>query len=251
MVIGVLMGFDGDAPLVVFAGNPREAAVPARSLAALDYGDGRRGGGAAVRGRATRRGRWSSAASSSPPGAARAPEVLRDGERVRVTAEERIELRGRQGVADHGEGRPDHHPRHLRHQPRQRRQPHPRRLGAPELMPRAPVLPEIVRQHAEMAAFLWTVYDHHLLHPDENPDMDEERLARLVERLEAHLDGLRVAGAEGASIAEERYAEYPEAGELFVLRMLSVPETLRIFAGSTLVKVRATAAASRLLALQS
>jgi hypothetical protein len=84
----------------------------------------------------------------------------------------------------------------------------------------APVLPEIVRQHAEMAAFLWTVYDHHLLHPDENPDMDEVRLARLVERLEAHLDGLRVAGDEGRKIARERYEEFPEAGELFVVRML-------------------------------
>ncbi|MCT7374151.1 hypothetical protein [Chelativorans salis] len=87
-------------------------------------------------------------------------------------------------------------------------------------MPRAPVLPEIVRQHAEMAAFLWTVYDHHLLNPDENPEMDEERLARLVERLEAHLDGLRVAGEEGRRIAQERYEEFPEAGELFVVRML-------------------------------
>ncbi|WP_269932858.1 hypothetical protein [Aminobacter sp. HY435] len=90
------------------------------------------------------------------------------------------------------------------------------------------VLREIVRQHAEMAAFLWTVYDHHLLHPNENPDMDEERLARLVERLDAHIDGLRVAGEAGQKIAEEVYAEYPEAGELFVLRMLQTgaPRTI-------------------------
>ena len=95
-------------------------------------------------------------------------------------------------------------------------------------MRRAPILPEIVRQHAEMAAFLWTAYDHHLLHPDENPDMDEERLARLVERLEAHLDGCRIAGAEGRKIAAKRYADYPEAGELFVVRMLSTDMAPRI-----------------------
>ena len=93
----------------------------------------------------------------------------------------------------------------------------------------APVLREIVRQHAEMAAFLWTVYDYHLLHPDENPDMDEVRIARLVARLEAHLDGLRVAGEEGRKIAQERYDEFPEAGELFVLRMLSTSNPIPIF----------------------
>lgn len=94
-------------------------------------------------------------------------------------------------------------------------------------MPRL-ILREIVKQHAEMAAFLWTVYDYHLLHPDENPDMDEERLARLVERLNAHLDGIRVAGEGGREIAEEIHAEYPEAGELFVLRMLQdgAPKTI-------------------------
>jgi hypothetical protein len=93
---------------------------------------------------------------------------------------------------------------------------------------RAPVLEDIVRQHAEMAAFLWTVYDHHLLHPEENPDMDEERLDRLIERLEAHLDGLRVAGADGRRIAQERFDEYPEAGELFVVRMLAAEKPPRI-----------------------
>lgn len=93
---------------------------------------------------------------------------------------------------------------------------------------RAPILPEIVRQHAQQAAFLWTVYDHALLFPDENPDMDAERLARVVERLEANLDGLRVAGEDGKRIAAEVYAEYPDAGELFVVRMLSSKEVLRI-----------------------
>ncbi len=85
-----------------------------------------------------------------------------------------------------------------------------------------PVLKEIIRQHAEQAAFLWTMYDHAMLHPEaeDNDEMDEERIARVVEQLEAHLDGLRVAGAEGLAMAEEVYAEYPEAGELFVVRML-------------------------------
>jgi hypothetical protein len=93
---------------------------------------------------------------------------------------------------------------------------------------RAPVLEDIVRQHAEMAAFLWTVYDHHLLNAEENPDMDEERLDRLIDRLEAHLDGLRVAGVDGKRIAQERFEEYPEAGELFVVRMLAAEKPIPV-----------------------
>lgn len=104
-------------------------------------------------------------------------------------------------------------------------------------MAKAPVLENIVRQHAEMAAFLWTVYDYHLLHPDENSDMDEVRIARLVERLEAHLDGLRVAGEAGKRIAQERYKEFPEAGELFVTRMLSADKPIPV-TGLDLDKVR-------------
>ena len=95
-----------------------------------------------------------------------------------------------------------------------------------------------------MAAFLWTIYDYHLLNPGKNKDMDKERLARLVERLEAHLDGLRVAGDVGREIAQERYAEYPEQGELFVVRMLSVAERPRI-ADLELEKVRSYLSAKR------
>jgi hypothetical protein len=35
VVIGVFLGFDGEAPLVVFPGNPRETALAARSLTEL------------------------------------------------------------------------------------------------------------------------------------------------------------------------------------------------------------------------
>ena len=101
-----------------------------------------------------------------------------------------------------------------------------------------PILPDIVRQHAEQAAFLWTVYDRVRLAPGENPEMDEIRIGRLLERLEAHLDGLRVAGAEGRAIAEQRYAEYPEAGELFVVRMLQPGSEGRRVADLDLPRVR-------------
>lgn len=102
----------------------------------------------------------------------------------------------------------------------------------------APVLPEILRQHAEQAAFLWTVYDRARRYPEENEEMDELRIGRLLERLEAHLDGLRVAGAEGLAMAEARHAAYPEAGELFVIRMLQPgADALRV-ASLDLAKVR-------------
>jgi hypothetical protein len=110
-------------------------------------------------------------------------------------------------------------------------------------MTKAPVLRNIVRQHAEMAAHLWNIYDHHLLHPDDNPDMDEERLSRLVERLEAHLDGLRTAEEAGREIAQALYAEFPEAGELFVLRMLSSSQPLKVVT-LDLERVRAYLAAT-------
>ena len=111
----------------------------------------------------------------------------------------------------------------------------------------APILSEILRQHAEQAAFLWIVYDRAMLFPEENPELDELRLSRLLERLEAHLDGLRVAGPEGLRMAEERWRAYPEAGELFVLRMLR-PSAKRLrVVDLDLAKVREYLAASSLI----
>ncbi|TRC93295.1 hypothetical protein FJV76_11840 [Mesorhizobium sp. WSM4303] len=92
VVIGLLIGFEGGAPLVVFVGNPRETAIAARSLAELDSsaigselallfeeGDPMR---PLVVGRIV-----------DPASRNRNLEVVRDGERVVITGDERIELR--------------------------------------------------------------------------------------------------------------------------------------------------------------
>ncbi|APO78551.1 hypothetical protein AM571_PC00814 (plasmid) [Rhizobium etli 8C-3] len=92
VVIGVLLGFDAGVPLVVFPGNPRDIALPARSLCDLtsamigaevallfEGGDATR---PLIVGRIVEPVRKSST-----------PNVVRDGERVRITGEERIELR--------------------------------------------------------------------------------------------------------------------------------------------------------------
>ncbi|ANM08425.1 DUF6484 domain-containing protein [Rhizobium phaseoli] len=92
VVIGLLLGFDAGVPLVVFPGNPEEIAVRARSLAELtaamvgaevallfEGGDASR---PLIVGRIIDPARRSST-----------PIVVRDGERVQITAEERIELR--------------------------------------------------------------------------------------------------------------------------------------------------------------
>lgn len=105
VTIGLLIGFDGEAPLVVFPGNPHDAAAPARSLAALDYGmigaevallfedcDPRR---PLIVGRIVQ-----------PARDEAAPSVVRDGELVRVSAAERIELRcGRASIILDKDGR--------------------------------------------------------------------------------------------------------------------------------------------------
>lgn len=92
VVIGIFLGFDDQSPLVVFPGNPVETAVPARSLTELhsgmigaevallfQEGDPRR---PLIVGRIV-----------EPSRASNTPQVIRDGERVVVTGQERVELR--------------------------------------------------------------------------------------------------------------------------------------------------------------
>lgn len=92
VVIGLLMGFEDGVPLVVFAGNPQDRAIRARSLArlqgdhvgaevALLFEDGRRDRPLIV-GRIV-----------EPARPETDPTVIRDGETVKLTARERIELR--------------------------------------------------------------------------------------------------------------------------------------------------------------
>ncbi|MBZ9683635.1 MULTISPECIES: DUF6484 domain-containing protein [unclassified Mesorhizobium] len=92
VVIGLLIGFDAGVPLVVFAGNQRETAVAARSLTELgpsavgselalmfEGGDPAR---PLVVGRIV-----------DPAHKDKKLPVVRDGDRLVITADERIELR--------------------------------------------------------------------------------------------------------------------------------------------------------------
>jgi uncharacterized protein (TIGR02270 family) len=75
-------------------------------------------------------------------------------------------------------------------------------------MPRG--FPEIVEQHAEEAAFLWLLRNE----ATHAPNYDLHDLAELDERVDAHLDGLRVAGAKGWE-ACRRELQWREPGEVF------------------------------------
>lgn len=93
VVIGIFLGFGEDAPLVVFPGNPQETAIPARSLTELtsamigaevallfQEGDPNR---PLIVGRIVEPSRKSAGAA----------QMIRDGERVTITGDERVELR--------------------------------------------------------------------------------------------------------------------------------------------------------------
>ena len=73
-----------------------------------------------------------------------------------------------------------------------------------------PIIPVIVEQHAEEAAFLWLLRDD----AASDPHYSLSDLAKLDNRVEAHLDGLRIAGDEGWETCKATLA-FEDAGELF------------------------------------
>lgn len=73
----------------------------------------------------------------------------------------------------------------------------------------------IVEEHAVEAGFLWELRDVAAVAPHH----DLGSLCELDERLEAHLDGLRVAGSSGVAVAAE--ASLDEPGAVFVAAVLA------------------------------
>lgn len=79
------------------------------------------------------------------------------------------------------------------------------------------VLTHVVAQHADEAAFLWHLRDRACVAPHYNlPD-----LAYLDGRVEDHIQGLRIAGAEGLSICSENLAD-DGPGAVFAAAVLAI-----------------------------
>ncbi len=80
------------------------------------------------------------------------------------------------------------------------------------------ILPNILAQHAEEAAFLWGLRDDAV----GAAHYDVGHLRRLENRLAAHLDGLVVAGEAGRALCDEALERYPESGEMFAAATLAL-----------------------------
>lgn len=78
------------------------------------------------------------------------------------------------------------------------------------------IIPDIISQHMEEAIFLWLLRKTAI----EKPPYDLSSLVELDNRLEAHLDGLRIAGNEGWEICKQEL-KWEEAGEVFTAAYLA------------------------------
>ncbi len=78
-------------------------------------------------------------------------------------------------------------------------------------------IPVILDLHCEDAAILWVRRDVGV----NAPHYSRLYLSRLDEQLEAHLDGLRIAGPAGWEHAQAAFDSFPEPGEMFTLASLA------------------------------
>lgn len=74
------------------------------------------------------------------------------------------------------------------------------------------VIADIVSQHVEEAAFLWLLCSNSVC----QPHYALNDLAKIDDRVEAHLDGLRVAGEPGWELCTAARANGEERGGLYV-----------------------------------
>ncbi|VAX25902.1 FOG: HEAT repeat [hydrothermal vent metagenome] len=78
------------------------------------------------------------------------------------------------------------------------------------------IIKDIISQHAEEAAFLWLLRDAAV----RQPHYDLKDLSALDERVEAHIDGLRIAGDEGWEVCKEVLL-FQDSGEVFAASVLA------------------------------
>jgi len=90
-----------------------------------------------------------------------------------------------------------------------------------EVVSEATCIPEVLSRHAEEAAFLWFQRDRAVEAPHYRP----RELYQLDQRLEAHLDGLRVAGDDGIGRIISEFEEHPEPGEAFAAAVMTFEQS--------------------------
>ncbi len=83
------------------------------------------------------------------------------------------------------------------------------------------VIRNIVEQHSQEAAFLWLLREQTALSA---PHYSLQDMADLEERIEAHIDGLRIAGDVGWEVSEQDLS-IEQAGEIFVAAVLAFEST--------------------------
>jgi len=93
-------------------------------------------------------------------------------------------------------------------------------LGDSVVSPKLRIISEIVTQHAEEAAFLWRLRDA----AADQPQYAARHLEQLDRRVEAQLDGLRVAASAGFRTAWAQLEQYASPGELFPVATLALEE---------------------------